>query len=81
MSSKQEVLRTRIVNFFDKFQDEGKKFTVDHFCAGRSSKTYCLQYFKMSASDSKAWVRQKSNNYDQKRSKTLGAFVQQQEWY
>lgn len=31
MSSKQEVVRERIVNFYNKFQDSGKKFTVDHF--------------------------------------------------
>ncbi len=31
MPSKQEALRERIVNFYEKFCDAGKKFTVDHF--------------------------------------------------
>ena len=29
--SKQEAVRTRIVNFYDKYRDAGKKFTVNHF--------------------------------------------------
>lgn len=31
MPSKQESVRKRIVNFYQKFCDSGKKFTVDHF--------------------------------------------------